>query len=299
MWTNSSPTPFLRRVKRRGSENLGKLTAAVLILKKMTASTPTILALDFDGVICNGLIEYFDVAWLTYCHIWSQNNQTPPDDLASKFYRVRPVIETGWEMPILIKALVEGIAEEKIFQEWESIAQEFLTKDNLKAAELSTGLDRVRDEWITRDLDGWLGLHRFYPGIIEKIKATIVSTVKLYIISTKEGRFVQQLIEKEGVKLQREMIFGKEVKRPKYEILRQLIQEANISPDSVWFVEDRLKTLQLVQQQPDLENVKLFLADWGYNTPADKVTAQNDPRIQLLSLSQFAGDFSNWLMAHS
>ena len=147
----------------------------------MTASTPTILALDFDGVICNGLIEYFDVAWLTYCQIWSQDNQTPPDDLASKFYQLRPVIETGWEMPILIKALVEGIAEEKIFQEWESIAQEFLTKDNLKAAELSTGLDRVRDEWITRDLDGWLGLHRFYPGIIDKIKATIVSTVKLYI----------------------------------------------------------------------------------------------------------------------
>ena len=262
----------------------------------MTASTPTILALDFDGVICNGLTEYFDVAWLTYCQIWSQNNQTPPDDLASKFYRVRPVIETGWEMPVLVKALVEGIAEEKIFQEWESIAQELLTKDNLKAGELSTGLDRIRDEWITRDLDGWLGLHRFYPGIIEKINATLVSEVKLYIISTKEGRFVQQLLEKEGVKLQREMIFGKEVKRPKYEILRELIQEANISPDTVWFVEDRLKTLQLVKQQPDLDNVRLFLADWGYNTPADKVTAQNDSRIHLLSLSQFAGNFSNWFL---
>jgi hypothetical protein len=25
----------------------------------MSANTPTILALDFDGVVCDGLIEYF------------------------------------------------------------------------------------------------------------------------------------------------------------------------------------------------------------------------------------------------
>ncbi|MHC5726941.1 MAG: HAD family hydrolase, partial [Nostoc sp.] len=37
----------------------------------MTASSPTILALDFDGVICDGLIEYFEVSWRTYCQIWS------------------------------------------------------------------------------------------------------------------------------------------------------------------------------------------------------------------------------------
>ncbi|MBP5975574.1 HAD family hydrolase [Brasilonema sp. CT11] len=260
----------------------------------MTASTPTILALDFDGVICDGLIEYFEVAWRTYCQVWSPKQETPHNDFASKFYQLRPVIETGWEMPVLVKALVEGIPEEKILQEWTTIAQELLLKDNLKATDIGHQLDKIRDEWIATDLDGWLSLHRFYPGIIEKIKATVDSTTNLYIITTKEGRFTQQLLKKGGVDLPRDIIFGKEVKRPKHEILRELIQKKNTSPERVWFVEDRLKTLQLVQQQPGLEEVKLFLADWGYNTSTEKVTAQNDPGIHLLSLPQFPKDFSQW-----
>jgi phosphoglycolate phosphatase-like HAD superfamily hydrolase len=261
----------------------------------MTASSPKILALDFDGVICDGLIEYFEVAWRTYCHIWSPANDTPPDDLALRFYRLRPVIETGWEMPVLIKALVDEFPDEKILQEWVIIAPQLLLDDNLQAREIGAKLDNVRDEWITTDLDGWLSLHRFYPGVVEKIKVIVASGVKLYIVTTKERRFVQQLLQQEGVNLPSATIFGKEVKRPKYEILGELIQTADEKTINVWFVEDRLKTLQLVQQQTDLENVKLFLADWGYNTQAEREATQNDLQIQLLSLSQFAKDFSAWL----
>ncbi|MBE9004549.1 HAD family hydrolase [Fortiea sp. LEGE XX443] len=262
----------------------------------MTASSPTILALDFDGVICDGLIEYFEVAWRTYCAIWSPVNDTPPDDdLALRFYRLRPVIETGWEMPLLIKALLEGVSDEQILQEWVTITPQILLNDKLQAREIGAKLDHLRDDWIATDLDGWLSLHKFYPGVIEKIKLTLDSDVQLFIVTTKEGRFVQQLLQQEGVNLPSAAIFGKEVKRPKYEILRELIQTANQQPVSLWFIEDRIKTLQLVQQQGDLEDVKLFLADWGYNTQPERKAAQDDQRIQLLSLSQFAKNFSDWL----
>lgn len=260
----------------------------------MTASSPTILALDFDGVICDGLIEYFEVAWRTYCQIWSPANNTPADNLASRFYRLRPVIETGWEMPVLIKALVDGVADEKILHEWVSIAPQILLEHKLQAREIAIQLDNLRDKWIATDLDGWLSLHRFYPGVIDKIKAILASTIKFYIVTTKEERFVQQLLQQEGVDLPPKAIFGKEEKRPKYEILRELLQKAAQKPVSLWFMEDRLKTLQLVQQQPDLADVKLFLADWGYNTQTERETAQNDSQIQLISLTQFAQDFSAW-----
>ena len=104
----------------------------------MTVNIPTILALDFDGVICNGLIEYFQTAWRTYCQIWSPLTQNPPDDLAPSFYRLRPVIETGWEMPVLIKALLLGIPEEKILQEWAAIAHQLLKENDLTAADIAT-----------------------------------------------------------------------------------------------------------------------------------------------------------------
>lgn len=261
----------------------------------MTASTPAILALDFDGVICNGLIEYFQVAWRTYCQVWQKANDTPPDDLAARFYRLRPVIETGWEMPVLVKALVEGIAEDKILQDWGSINEQILLIDHLKAAEIGAKLDKMRDEWIATDLNGWLSMHRFYPGVVDKITATVTSGIKLYIITTKSGRFTQQLLQQQGVNIPAENIFGKEVKRPKYEILQALLQTTNTPSLSLWFVEDRLKTLQLVKQQPNLEGVKLFLADWGYNTQSEKDTAQNDQRIQLLSLINFTKDFAEWI----
>ncbi|MEI6444842.1 MAG: HAD hydrolase-like protein [Nostocales cyanobacterium ELA583] len=261
----------------------------------MTANSPTILALDFDGVVCDGLIEYFEVAWRTYCQIWSPANDTPPDDLALRFYRLRPVIETGWEMPVLIKALIEGFSDDQILQSWTNITPQILAADNLEAKAVSTKLDHLRDEWIQTDLNGWLSLHRFYPGVIERLKLTLESTVQLYIVTTKEGRFVKQLLQQEGVDLPPENIFGKEIKRPKYETLRELLKKANTQTASLWFVEDRLKTLQLVQQQSDLNHVKLFLADWGYNTQPEREAGKNDPRIQLISLSHFAHDFSTWL----
>ncbi|MEA5582447.1 HAD family hydrolase [Nodularia harveyana UHCC-0300] len=261
----------------------------------MTASSPTILALDFDGVICDGLIEYFEVAWRTYCYIWSPVENTPPDDLALRFYRLRPVIETGWEMPVLIKALVDKISEDSILQEWGKITPQILLENNLQFPKISAALDNFRDEWISTDLDGWLSLHRFYPGVVEKIKLTIASETKLYIVTTKEGRFVQQLLQREGVNLPREAIFGKEVKRPKYETLRELIQKAEKTPVSMWFVEDRIKTLQLVHQQADLADVKLFLADWGYNTQTERKAAQEHQQIHLLNLPQFTKHFPGWL----
>jgi phosphoglycolate phosphatase-like HAD superfamily hydrolase len=260
----------------------------------MTKKSPKILALDFDGVICDGLVEYFQVAWRTYSQIWLFTEDKPAEDLALRFYRLRPVIETGWEMPILIKALVSGFSDQEILQGWTHISAQILSVDNLNAKEVATKLDTLRDEWIALDLDGWLELHKFYPGIVEKIRLILASEIQLYIVTTKEGRFVEQLLQKAGLNFPSTSIFGKEVKRPKSETLRKLIFSADIQPRSLWFVEDRLKTLQLVRQEPDLQDVQLFLADWGYNTQIERETAAKEPDMQLISLEDFAQDFSAW-----
>jgi hypothetical protein len=53
--------------------------------------------------------------------------------------------------------------------------------------------------------------------------------------------------------------------------------------------------LQSIQKQPDLMDVKLFLADWGYNTFPERQTAASDPAIYLISLQQFSQDFPAWV----
>ncbi|MCL1464298.1 HAD family hydrolase [Argonema galeatum] len=259
----------------------------------MSVINPKILALDFDGVICDGLSEYFETAWRTYCQFWSPTSLTPPEDLAPRFYSLRPVIEVGWEMPVLLRALLVGIGEEKIWQDWVAIAQQILLEEGLVAADIGRKLDNIRDEWIVSDLSEWLSLHCFYPGIVERLQQLIASPVQLRIITTKEGRFVRQLLQQQNIEMAEGSILGKESQRPKSEILRESIAES-AEPPVIWFVEDRLKTLRSVQKQSDLDAVRLYLADWGYNTPAQHESVRQDTRIKLLSLSQFAEDFSAW-----
>ncbi len=259
----------------------------------MSATTPIVLALDFDGVICDGLREYFQTAWRAYCQIWQPDDLAPSEELASQFYRLRPVVETGWEMPILIRSLVLGTSESEILQDWATISTQIITDDALNAASVSAIVDEIRDQWIDTDLKGWLAEHRFYPGVVERLREVLASSIQCVIISTKEGRFIKQILQQQGVTLSDQQVYGKEVKRPKYQILKELTLEYG-ETTSIWFIEDRLKTLETVKKQTELENVTLFLASWGYNTIADRQSVLEDDRIYLLSLEQFTQDFEVW-----
>ena len=254
------------------------------------ANNYSILALDFDGVICDGMKEYFHSSWLVYSQIWSIPAAPAPTELFSTFARLRPLIEHGWEMPLLLWALQQNTPEELIADDWTNLASQILAEHQLTPPDVVEVLDEVRDRSIRHDLQSWLNLQNCYPGTIAKLLA-LPPTVQPVIITTKDGRFTRQLLEDQGVQLAADAIFGKEKKQSKADTLRQLITS---QPNQIWFVEDRLPTLQIVSQQPDLDSVQLFLADWGYNTPAERSTAQQDDRVQLLSIEQFCQDQSSW-----
>jgi phosphoglycolate phosphatase-like HAD superfamily hydrolase len=273
--------------------------------------SPELIAFDFDGVICDGLLEYFQTAWIAYCQLFEPSiadptgqhqivqidpvsfTYRPPAGLAEKFYALRPVVETGWEMPVLIKALIAGASEAQILAQWPLMGLPYLAAAGLSQAQSVQALDGVRDRWIQADLPGWLSLHRFYPGLIARLDKLMAMDLPLYIVSTKEGRFISQLLFQSGLDFPETQIFGKEVKRPKYETLRLLKDKHAVS--HIWFVEDRLPALAQVKAQADLTEVRLFLADWGYNLAGDRATASEDSRIHLLSLDQVVQPFDQWI----
>ncbi len=260
---------------------------------------PTILASDFDGVICDGLSEYFASTLKAYQQIWHQDSkdQDPVDSLnklATEFKKLRPVIETGWEMPVLLRALVLKYQPAEILTSWHSVRDRIKEKENLDPKFCVQSLDQVRDDWIKNDLDSWLNLHSFYPGVIAKLKQIIASDLQFFIVTTKEGRFVKQLLKQQGIELGDHQVIGKESRRPKYETLRMIRDNAGDS-NNIWFIEDRIQALNLVKKQPDLKSIKLFLADWGYNTDTERNLASGDRDINLISSAQFIQDYSNWL----
>jgi phosphoglycolate phosphatase-like HAD superfamily hydrolase len=171
-----------------------------------------------------------------------------------------------------------------------------LEKYRVTPKQLAARMDAARDDAIRRNLDGWLAGQALYPGMAERLRAILRSDVVIYIITTKEGRFAQTLLETHGVAVPQERVWGKERARPKAELLRVLARDHKIQFRDVWFVEDRLQTIRTVEREADLAQVGLFLALWGYIMPKDPETAQRDPRIVSLSLDRFCQDFSTWTM---
>ncbi|NCS76246.1 MAG: HAD family hydrolase [Microcystis aeruginosa K13-07] len=255
------------------------------------SQSPRILALDFDGVLCDGMIEYFQISKRTYETLWPE---TIPDDFFPRFSQLRPVIETGWEMPLLLRSLVLGIPDEEALNNWPSIRQNLLEREKIAKKVLSNALDGLRDRWIESDLESWLALHQFYQPAIDRLASLLDSDFLVYIITTKESRFVKRLLQKVAINFPEARLIGKEIKQPKYLTIQQILADLPESPANLWFVEDRLDALELVEQQADLNDVGLYLADWGYNTSSVRDSIREAPRIRLLSLAQFTGDFAGW-----
>jgi hypothetical protein len=256
---------------------------------------PDILALDFDGVLCDGMREYFETSRRTYARTWP-DEPAPADGLFPSFRALRPVIMSGWEMPLLLRAIVEARPESAIVQDWGVVRDELVR--SLPGEELiqtlTRTLDEVRREWIAADPDDWLAGHVPYCRL-EELRRLVAEPARAVLVTTKEGEFARLLLDHWEVRLAD--IQGKEAGTHKCDNLRALIAEhtaARGRRPRLWFVEDRLETLEHVTTHSDLEDVGLFLAGWGYNRPETRAAMRDDGRVRLLDLDRFRRGLAAW-----
>ncbi len=263
----------------------------------MPDARPDILALDFDGVLCEGTREYFETSRRTHARVWPEGPRVA-DGVFADFRELRPVIETGWEMPVLLEALVTGVPKAAMHDAWAAARDEVLARDprgrDRVIAALRPTLDQVRREWIDADTADWLSRHALYADR-EAVRRVVIAPARTVIVTTKEGEFARRIIEHWSIAVAG--IQGKEAGSHKCENLRQLRSAYRAETGAVpalWFVEDRLETLECVRSHADLDDVRLFLAAWGYNTPRTREAARRATRIDLLTLAEFTGPFSGW-----
>jgi phosphoglycolate phosphatase-like HAD superfamily hydrolase len=264
-------------------------------------SAPSILALDFDGVVCDGRPEYFETAWQAYVAAWPQPlTTTRPAAIADRFGALRPLIESGWEMPLMVHALLAGVDGGALESRrgWLEAAPALMKTAGVTAEALGRALNRVRDEWFARDAAGWLAHHRFYPGVPARLVSLLDGPTLVVIVTTKTERFARSLLVGADPRLAAISVIGREPGQPvpKPAILRRLADSHGLGADAagIWFVEDMLETLEATAKRPDVAGVRLFLCDWGYNTPADRAHVAAGGRIGLLSLERFAAPLESW-----
>ena len=243
-----------------------------------------IYALDFDGVLCDSVLETGISAWKAAIQIWDDfSEDLPTAEQLEQFRQIRPMMGTGYEAILVIRLLNNGETVEVIMNDYQAKTQKVMNDSGLTIDSLKKLFGETRDQWIEEDLDGWVEMNPLFPGIAERLH-NLSNQGIWYIITTKQERFVKQILKANQIELSGEMIFGLDRNMSKEAILEDLVSKH--LQQQIYFVEDMLPTLLRIRGRDKLQTVKLFLALWGYSTAQDKVNAKGHT-IELINIDSF------------
>ncbi len=249
-----------------------------------------IYALDFDGVLCDSALETGMAGWQTAARLWPGFAKKPSDQQLSEFREIRPALETGYEAVLIMRLLQQRCSTAKILADYSGLLHEIQTDSGLDTADLKQAFAQTRDTWITQQPDAWLAMNPLFSGVANTLNQ-LTQQAPCFLVTTKQARFAQRILEGHQVSWPMERIHGLERGLAKADILKEL---QSIHPGTeIWFLEDRLDALLSVQDLPELCAIRLNLADWGYNTESDRVHARQRG-ISVISLS----DFQHWPADH-
>lgn len=295
-------------------------TQATMSTSSGAMHQPELLALDFDGVVCASSGESSYTSILAACDFWP--TEVPSIAPSSRLFRqikdavhaLRPIVETGYENMLLVRLLHKAAMESgggtldvsELMRTWSSAQRDSLLleygsdKDTMVRA-----FGDARDRLIAEDPAFWAGLNEVYPWARTAMAS---QPLEYTIITTKQARFVQAILSHFGIQpppasrlFDLENRFG-----PKTKVLQAMLRglsatsglsagdlaSAPLLPPSqrplVHFVEDRFETLVAILESPELKaNTKLYLVEFGYNTPEQRKAAKAHPDITLLTPTDF------------
>lgn len=229
-----------------------------------------IYALDFDGVICDSAIETAISGWKAAGQLWEDMPATLPQTIIDEFRLIRPIIETGYEAILTMRLLYLGETAEEIYQDYSEKIPALLQEAQVSTDDLKKLFGETRDTWIANDLADWIAMNPLFPGVAEKLRE-LGQQHTWYVITTKQERFVRKILKANAIELADERIFGLDRNLSKPEVLKGLVK---VHPTQrIHFVEDRLPALLNVRKHPELTEINLLFALWGYNTAEDKALA--------------------------
>ena len=252
-----------------------------------------ILVSDFDGVIVDGIHEYWWSARQACIEILSEEYEPAvlPEKVPDTFRKLRPWIHHGWEMVVIAaehlppKGLLQVEGANVFTDNYPLRIQQALERWNWESTQAQEALDSVRRKELTSNRADWLARHRAFPQVIERFKSLESENIDLVVLTTKGREFTDELLQ--ALKLKPKKLFGHEA-GSKPEVLSHLVKESSIKG----FVEDRRKTLETIISIKELSTIPCYLASWGYLKPKDKIALPKG--IHLLKTKQLNQPLENW-----
>lgn len=219
-----------------------------------------LLALDFDGVIVDSVLECAVVAYNGYHAFQGKGSrikspQEIPADTLSKFRLLRPYIRSGEDYLYLFQALDEDriIDNQSGFDKYHDTY--------LDRKESYYQLFYAERSWLLEtNKPSWLKLNPLFPNMAEFLKS--FDPDNIYIITTKAILYVVEILQANGITLKSDHLYQAVDGVTKSEIIVSILTKYSIPAAQFHFIDDHpLTVLDAVAT-----GVNRFLAGWGYNT---------------------------------
>ena len=252
-----------------------------------------LLIFDFDGVIVDGMSEYWFSSKNACLKILSDQAKDFdfPLNIPNNFKKIRPWVNHGWEMVLLAAECVDPTSHlnilgiEAFSRNYSQESLKALTKWKWTPDALQQALDTSRQESISKDFNYWLQLHKPFSSVIKRINTLKEEGIEIVILTTKSISFTKHLLL--SFDISEVQIFGHESGN-KPEVLKKLLQKHHIEG----FIEDRRTTLETIKKNPTLKSIPCYLATWGYLKPQDLINLSTD--IHILDIETLNTSKKNW-----
>ena len=243
-----------------------------------------ILALDFDGVIVDSVLDSLFIGHNAYLRLcgqgkkknfggklftfekWEEIKKHYQKEI--KYYRtLRPYIRGATDY-----GLIQKLMEEKKFiktqEEFDNYRE--IIKFNFESYEKEFYQERERLQNI--DYRAWFNLEPPYPKIIQGMKKLLEEEIKIVIATSNRRKAIAKSFTPEyfGFTIDPKDILDKRFGEDKSEQMRQIVKLYQVKFEEIYFVDDQVN--HLIQTRT--LGIKVILAGWSYATEAQKEEAR-------------------------
>ncbi|MEV7090510.1 HAD family hydrolase [Streptomyces sp. NPDC093085] len=222
-----------------------------------------LLALDFDGVVCDALDECALVTWLgdrPHDLTLSGPEQLArvPAEFTARFRKVRNYARVLDHFLVAHHPEAEAIGSQAEFDRL------FASFPDPRIQRFVAGASDARDWFRNTEPDFWLGLHTLYPGVADLL---LRAGVPVVIVTAKDEPSVRAILDRHGLETAVAGVYGECAAKP--EAVREACARRGIPLEAATFVDDNLTNVRRVSAT----GARAWWARWGYQTPEHRAEA--------------------------
>lgn len=232
---------------------------------------PTLVALDFDGVLVDSRREVLQTAISSWRELFPQSpiSQSFMDDpnCLRAFENLMPLGNRAEDFGVSLAAIEQGKIPETQ-EEYNDFRQE-LGEDFLESFHVTFYKTRSRSQ--RENLHAWIALHQAYremPAILSRRGRDCT----LVLATSKDEASARHLLQSWnlGWLFPKGHIYDKEMGVRKSAHLEVILRDFRLGPSEIRFIDDKVNHLLTAEEM----GVRGVLAGWGHNTPREHSLAR-------------------------